>query len=405
MGSQAWRLHGDVILRQSAATKLIAILLFAVVGAALFLLSLGQYARVEPVRGVLVPARGYAKIYAQHPGTVSRLLVEDGQRVEAGQRLAVVQVESPTASGGRASEQALGSIDNQMRLTNEQISLVTKRADQEEARLSGIVEGLQRQREALAEQIGLQQEIVDTMTANLSQIASVVTKGFISKLEFDRRRQTLLAAREDLSRLRQQQRGVDAEIARTTNERGQVGLGSANDRANMRTSLEGMRQQHNRTEGEREYALIAPLAGRITMVQTGEGRAVQGQTPLMAIIPDNAPLQANLYVPSRAIGFVREGAEVRLMYDAFPFQRFGSHPAHIVSISRLAIAGQETDAPFSIDEPVYKVTARLDAQRMSVAGGAAPLQAGMTLVGNMILERRSFLEWLLEPLRSVSGRS
>jgi membrane fusion protein len=96
---------------------------------------------------------------------------------------------------------------------------------------------------------------------------------------------------------------------------------------------------------------------------------------------------------------------VRLLYDAFPYQRFGSHVAHIGSISRVAIAGTETGAPFNIEEPVYRVTALLERQQIDAYGEPTRLHPGMTLVANLVLERQSFLDWILNPLRAVAKRN
>ena len=43
----------------------------------------------------------------------------------------------------------------------------------------------------------------------------------------------------------------------------------------------------------------------------------------MTLTPRGGALRAELYVPSRAIGFVKSGQRVRLLYDAFPYQKFG----------------------------------------------------------------------------------
>jgi membrane fusion protein len=110
-------------------------------------------------------------------------------------------------------------------------------------------------------------------------------------------------------------------------------------------------------------------------------------------------------VPSRAIGFVRPGQEVRLLYDAFPYQRFGSFAARVETISRQAVAGQETNAPFKIDEPVYRVIVVPDRQQVNAYGQRVGLQPGMTLAANLVLERRSFLDWVLDPVRAVTNRT
>lgn len=403
--AQSRRLHGEVILQQSLPTRIITAVIVAVVIVAVLWAVIGRYARVETARGVLVPANGYSKIYALRPGVVSALMVRDGDQVRLGQKLAVVRIEMPNASGAMGSRRELRSIDSQAALAQSQLGLVGERSVEETSRLSGVIDGLRQQLATLKDQANFQEQIVRSMSASFEQVKPVVEKGYISKIDYERRRQALLSAQEDLSRLQQQMASVGADVARTEKERNQAILTGKSDRTSAQTALETLRQQRFRAEGEESYVIEAPVSGRVTAVQTGLGRTVEGSVPMMVIVPDGTPLRANLYVPSRAIGFVRKGQEIRLLYDAFPYERFGSYVAHVDTISRLAVAGQETDAPFKIDEPVYRVTATLDRQQINAYGEAVTLQAGMTLVGNLVLERQSFLDWVLDPVRAVSKRS
>jgi membrane fusion protein len=41
---------------------------------------------------------------------------------------------------------------------------------------------------------------------------------------------------------------------------------------------------------------------------------------------------------------------------------------------------------------------------MPAFGTNAPLQAGMALTADIVLEERSFAEWILEPLLAMRGR-
>lgn len=116
-------------------------------------------------------------------------------------------------------------------------------------------------------------------------------------------------------------------------------------------------------------------------------------------------MQATLFAPSRAIGMARPGQEVRLMYDAFPYQRFGSFSGRIVAISRAVLAPDEVDAPVKLQEPVYEIHVALDRQHVEAFGQALALQPGMTLNADVVLDRRSFLDWLLEPIRAVRNRA
>lgn len=156
---------------------------------------------------------------------------------------------------------------------------------------------------------------------------------------------------------------------------------------------------------ERAYQLRSPIDGRVTAIQGAVGRAVEMPLPLMTIVPTRTDLKVSLFAPSRAIGFVEEGQEVRVLYDAFPYQRYGSGEATIRQVSRTAIAPADLQAPFRFDEPVYYVEASLRRQTVTAFGRDHHLQPGMTLRANIILDRSSFADWLFRPLRAVMKRS
>jgi membrane fusion protein len=47
------------------------------------------------------------------------------------------------------------------------------------------------------------------------------------------------------------------------------------------------------------------------------------------IVPNDSVLQAELFVPTRAIGLVQPGHEVRILYEAFPYQQFGTYSGKV----------------------------------------------------------------------------
>ena len=55
-------------------------------------------------------------------------------------------------------------------------------------------------------------------------------------------------------------------------------------------------------------------------------------------------------------------------------------------------------------ESAYRVKVALERQTVDAFGREVPLQPDMTLRADIILERRSLIEWLLEPLLSVRHR-
>ena len=121
----------------------------------------------------------------------------------------------------------------------------------------------------------------------------------------------------------------------------------------------------------------------------------------LEIIPLESPLEAVLFVPTRASGFVRVGQTVRLLYDAFPYQRFGTYSGHVISVSRTILSEAGLSAPLELKEPAYKVIAALDRPDVDANGQKMALQAGMLLQADILLEKRELIRWLLDPILDV----
>jgi membrane fusion protein len=55
-------------------------------------------------------------------------------------------------------------------------------------------------------------------------------------------------------------------------------------------------------------------------------------------------------------------------------------------------------------EPMYRVTARLEQQTVDAYGKTFPLKEGISLEADIKVAERSLLEWVFEPLFSLRGR-
>ena len=77
----------------------------------------------------------------------------------------------------------------------------------------------------------------------------------------------------------------------------------------------------------------SPVAGRVAALPVAVGQPVSPGGTVAVVIPEGAKLEAELLAPSRAAGFIRPGQDVRLMLQAFPYQRFGTVKGEIKTIS------------------------------------------------------------------------
>lgn len=399
------RLEGEVLLiKPISAHAIIGILTLSMVGLVV-LMTTGRYARTEQARGVLVTDLDLAKIVALRPGIVTRLAVAEGQLVRRGQLLASVNVDLQYAEGGSAIEEGLASLKEQQSIARNQVAVLHKRGTSERAALKAAVASAHAQSQNIRSQIENQRALVHSLESAFERYKPVAQKGYISQTQMDTREQQILTARQQLQQLQRQlliadntaQEASINTIKSTTEEESQKNL--------IYSTSKELDAKRSQLKIQRSYIITAPLDGYISNLQTGIGKAVDANLPLLTVVPRKARLHANLFVLSRAIGFLRAGQEVRLLYDAFPYQRFGSFKGTVAAVSRTAIDGRQVDAPFRIEEPVYKVSVIPHDQEMRDNENKALLRPGMTLTANIVLERQTFLQWLLQPLNSTLIRS
>lgn len=399
------RLHGEVVLSQPLSTKLLAGALFAILAIAALWVSWGTYARIETVPGRIVTNIPSAAIAANQPGIVSKLAVLEGQLVTKGDLLLVIDSDRQSEAGGVIAGRSLGALETRRELTEAQIAMAEERAGAERSRLRAAISAAEAQVDSLAGQIDLQREVVASNQEMFDQVSKVIERGFVSKVDYERRRQTLLGSQQQLADLRQRQLENQSRADQARSELVRVNVDTQQSISRIEDSLQALVAEKAHLEGEQSYVIVAPIDGRVTALATGVGKVVNPALPVMTIVPEGAELAAELYAPSRAIGFVEPGKETRLLYDAFPYQKFGSFSGSVTSIARIAIDPRTTDIPFPFEEPVYRVKVALDRQSVDAFGEPAPLQPGMTLQANIVLERQSFLAWLLQPLNAVLKRN
>jgi membrane fusion protein len=133
---------------------------------------------------------------------------------------------------------------------------------------------------------------------------------------------------------------------------------------------------------------------------------VAGQA-LATLLPVGAALEAELWVPTRSAGFVHPGTPVWLRVDAFPYARYGQLPAHVREVSQSAVTvgdlGDPTNGALTSQQNVFRVLVTLDADAPADAALAwrQSLKAGMHVQASLVAERRTLVQWALEPLTAL----
>jgi membrane fusion protein len=283
----------------------------------------------------------------------------------------------------------------------QQIQAEQERGNSERDRLNDLIRGLQSETIQLEAQIETQTErnrISEEFVASASDLRS---KGVLPDIEYKRRRLAALEQKQNLSSLRQQLAARQSQLMDTRYTLQQLPTVTADKIQRLRNDVSAAEQRIAEINGRRAYVLRSPTSGRVSTLQATLGQFADPRRLQLEIVPAENVFAAELFVPTRAIGFVDIGQEVRILYDAFPYQSFGTYRGHVTAISGTILTGNDASGPIALKEPAYRITASLERSDINAYGKTIPLQADMLLKADIILEKRSLLRWFLDPLLSV----
>lgn len=400
---------GSIQLTRPVSLALLTGFVVVVVAAVAAYLVMGEYTRKARVSGYLVPDLGVIRLIAPQPATVIESHVAEGRVVHRGDVLFVLAVGQATLSGDTqatvqsslaARERSLiGAAHQQSKLEQSQLeALDAQIADMRRELDSMAIEAdLQRQRLVLAQQAH-------------TQVESLRNENFVSAAQVRGKAEEVLGVKAQLQALERQRAVRLREIAALQTQRRELPLRAQTAQGEIDRDLAALAQQSAENEARQRIVVRAPQDGVVSGVLAVPGQAVSPAVALASLLPADAKLQAHLFAPSSAVGFVRAHQPVQLRYQAFPYQKFGHQLGEVAQVSRSPLQASELAGlalPAALSgggEPLYRITVALDRQSVSAYGQPQALSPGMQLEADVLLDRRRLIEWLFEPVLGIAGR-
>ncbi len=362
-------------------------------------LAMASYARQETLAGALVPTAGVAAIVPVRPGVISEVHVREGQTVAAGTPLVSISVDTELDGGPAAAARSLDAIEAQEGSIDRQRASAEALLRARQADLAARQAALEERLVSLRAAASLARERVASASALIERAEPAFEAGYIAEIRMQQ-------WRNDLIQARLAQTGADREAAEAVRSREQLAAEAARIAAEARAEEARLTATAAQTEERAaqvlagsEIVLRARIAGEVSILRARPGGAVTAGETLAVLSPPGSEFQAEVWAPSRAVGFLRPGDPVKLMYDAFPYQKFGMARGRVAAVSGapLPAAGD--------GEPLYRVLVELDRQTQPAFGRDWPLAPGMRVSAVVVLERRSALAWLLEPVLALRRRA
>lgn len=402
---------GTVLVTPRPSHRLLSAFALTMATAVALLFFFASYPKKAELGGWLVPEQGLVRVFAPQPGVATNFFVKEGDLVQKGQPLVALSTEIKSVALGDTQANITKSITSRRNSLTMEAQENKQLLEQQKKSLIDRLDALRLEENELGEEIALQESRMTLAQKTEERQRKLVARGFISKQQM----QTAIEARlEQAARMRELQRSkmnLQRERFTLEGELNDLPIKSAEQTASIDRGISALGQEMAEAEARRQVVIPAPQSGTVTAIQSETGGQALASVPLLSIIPAGAKLEAHLFAPSRAIGFLKAGQRVLLRYSAYPYQKFGHYTGTVRFISRSALSPAELPpqlsgltSMFGQTEPVYRITVALEKQSVTAYGKTVPLQAGMQLEASVIVEQRRLYEWVLDPLYTLTGK-
>lgn len=406
----------------------------SILAAILSLLITAQFVRYpEVVRGtatVTTPTPPI-RLVRRLGGEVERILVKDGESVEAGAAVAVfksgsnsleiLNLERDLRTAMTSLERDDGKIEwpgreaqglGQLQLAYSSFEQAISEylAFQESTYYAGIVKAINTQasseqllRESLERRLSLLEQEVGLMDSQRSRNAELARTGLVSREDVDRANAEHLQRRQAFEAARAEQAASEIRIAQTMGALLEAQQRRESDERSLRGEVRSRAHALSAAiEAWRlDYLIIAPIGGRIAFFRPlAEGQFVAPLEPLLAVAPDGSEAVASVLLNPTGFGRVRVGQRVILRLDSFPDTEFGTVTGQVQSVS-LLMNESKGEGPGG----TYLVRVTLPVGLKTSYGRLLELRQEMSGVADIITEDRSLLERLLDQVRGLSNSS
>ena len=362
----------------TSALAILLIALFVITLAVAILLPLPETIRCA---FVLAPEGGADPVRAPREGVLTEILAVETQEVRKGQDLFVIRNEQI-----RTWTAELQGLEQELDANARRTALVE--IDQKAA-LDIQTTKLQQ----LERDLAFQQEYLATLKDFLERYEKLDAEGLVSRVDILSQRLAASKGERDVAMTRQSRDMAVLELEKVRNETRRQLAELALDRRKAEARVATLKKLLG---GAREDVIrvTAPFDGTVVVVQQkNQGDVVSYGQELCRIARSDSTLIAHLTAPESGVPRLRAGQSVRLFFEAYPYERFGTGHGTIRWISPAAVASGE--------EERFVVHVALDAQAIGASGSARPLRAGMSGQARVVVGTRTLIEFVFEPLRKL----
>jgi membrane fusion protein len=405
---QQQKFYGSILLARPLSFVFLTGFFVIVAATIILFFFMFGFTRKEAVPGVLIPENGLIRVYTPQAGVLVERKAQNGQAVVQGDILFIISGERASSSKGDTQSAIGRSLNTRIEKLQTEMTQQQAQTLQQQAALVRRRHELNGQIEHIGNEIALQQKRLQIAETAAQRFSDLKQSNFVSEAQVQDKLAEMLDQQARLRTLERSLAGIQMDVTQVDSEILTQPLKARREVLSLERGIAEIEQGVVQNEALRQIVVRAPKSGIVTGAIGEPGQVLNTNQILAALIPAGEKLEAELYAPSRAIGFIKPGMKVLLRYQAFPYQKFGQYTGTVSDISNTTINATEIGLPFAYDpsttDPLYRIRVRLDHANVTAYGKTEELKSGMQLDASLVLEYRKLFEWVIEPLYTVTGR-
>ena len=398
----------------------------------------GKLDIIATAPGRLVPATYVKIVQPSGSGIVREILVREGEHVQAGQVLLRLDRQDADADSAEAAN-SLRTRELQIRRIDAELaghSLVRRKDDHDDA-FAQVTTQLEIHQQAYSDSVAQAEEAVRRSEHDLAAGEQTLEKlkmtnpifrsqaqtyadlgkdGYVPRTAMEDKQREFIESDQEMksqvarvaslaSSVEQAHRQLDELKAKARADLQNERVEAEADR--MKLSQELLKQTHH--SGQLE--LKATEAGTVKDLATHSiGSVVSAGTVLLSIVPENAPLVAEVTVRNEDVGFVSSQQPVKIKIASYAFQQYGMIDGRVRQVWPDASDGGATErdgqehadresAPMADG---FKALIDLSSQTLHSVSRDLPLVSGMRVTVEINQGRQTVMQYLLSPILKVA---
>ena len=390
----------------------------------------GHINEVAVAPGKVIPTGQVKTIQVKNKSIVKEIHVKEGQHVEKGEVLVVMDPTSTDADSDSLNKRAAYYALDIQRLEAElngtpfspksdpnlelkditaEQSLYQSRVSQHRAEMEAAVNAVNQKEAALnAERVNLNKydEMLAIAREKERRLIELSKENAISEFQlFEQTSQRInyeKTAAAQLDLINRAEAELSEAQAKLSN------LDAAYKKDVMASLVESRKQYYALTEeskkadeNQRLSTVVAPCSGTVyNLAVHTEGGVVTDAQPLMVIVPDGVELEFEVWAENKDIGFIKEGQEAEVKVATFNFQKFGMLTAYVDEIS----ADSNSDKSDPEKNKRFRLLLKLDENTLK-ENPDIHINPGMEVTAEIKIKEKRIIEFFLDPFRRYTHES